>query len=151
MKKALPNAESGGWQVCAGCGQPIDRPRATYVLSFLVTDATGGVYVSAFGEQAQSLLGDTPADELKALVDRGELKAYDAVFAKHNFRSYTFRLRAKLDNYIGVSAGLSWRRCYAHAYARCQFRFVSRAFCFARDFPVSPLVHVCMRARVCRF
>jgi hypothetical protein len=53
-------------------------------------------------------LGGTKANELKQLLDTGNITEYEAVFTKHNFKTYVFRLHAKLDDYQSrVSFSLS--------------------------------------------
>ena len=101
MKKAVRDETSGGWQDCQACHQRIDRPVARYVLSMLITDASGGTYVSAFGEQAEQLLGGTRAEDLKIMIERQQHTEYDAVFARHIFGSFLFKLHVKLDDYVG--------------------------------------------------
>lgn len=120
MKKALRDDATGGWQDCQACRQRIARPVARYALSILITDASGGTYASAFGEQAEQLLGGTRADDLKGMIERQQHTEYDAVFARHLFGSFLFKLQVKRDDYVSDNGGFSGGGFASEPRARCQ-------------------------------
>ena len=60
--------EDGAGFSCEACGWTGDKCTYRYILQMAIQDATSTGYVTAFNEQAASILGKS-ADELKALKD----------------------------------------------------------------------------------
>ncbi|KND02596.1 replication factor-a protein 1 (rpa1) [Spizellomyces punctatus DAOM BR117] len=87
---------STGWR-CEKCDKLYPNPSYRYILSLSISDHTGGMWLQAFNETAQSLLGKS-ADELVQLKDM-DPAAFAAVLAAPNFRIYDFKVRAKAETY----------------------------------------------------
>lgn len=104
-RKTLPTGD--GWQCSAGHAVATASPR--YVLRLQIADATmGGIYVTAFDEQAQTILG-VPAQELHDLEAKAQEGHHDvhfeieAIFKRATLRRWAVRLRSQLEDYNGKS------------------------------------------------
>jgi len=93
--------EDGAGFSCEACGWTGDKCTYRYILQMAIQDATSTGYVTAFNEQAASILGKS-ADELKALKDVSQ-DEYDAVLALAAWRPFNMRVRGKMDTYNDVS------------------------------------------------
>ena len=98
-KKVVGDEASG--HSCENCGWSGPECTYRYILPLMTLDATGVNYMTAFNEQATTLLG-MPADQLKKLKD-SDTSAYDAVLAKATWRRYVFRVRGKMDTYNQIT------------------------------------------------
>ncbi|KAI9099508.1 hypothetical protein DFS34DRAFT_617799 [Phlyctochytrium arcticum] len=85
-----------GWR-CEKCDRVYPNPSYRYILSITVSDHSGQVWLQAFNETAEILLGKT-ADEMVQIKDANQ-DDYDALCAAANFKSYTFKIRAKAETY----------------------------------------------------
>jgi replication factor A1 len=99
-KKVTDLGDGTGW-MCEKCNITHDRPEYRYIMSINVNDHTGQMWLSCFDETARAIMGKT-ADELmeyKEQDDEGGAARVDAAFDAANFRKWSFRCRAKMDNY----------------------------------------------------
>lgn len=70
----------------------------SYILGLNVSDHTGQTWLSAFNEQALPILGNVSANELVALKDQDQTR-YEQVVQSAVFKTYNFKVRAKMENY----------------------------------------------------
>jgi len=89
--------ESGDGYRCEKCAKDNTDFRWRMMLSFNLGDATDNSWASCFQEQGERLLG-VKSDELGYLLENDEEK-YNAIFAEATFKTWSFRMRAKEDNY----------------------------------------------------
>jgi replication factor A1 len=82
---------------CVRCNQSFPECEYRYILSFLANDHTGAQWIGTFNDQANTLMGK-PASELMKLQEANDA-TLDQCFDDANFRTYTFRVSAKLDTY----------------------------------------------------
>ncbi|EGT31912.1 hypothetical protein CAEBREN_17155 [Caenorhabditis brenneri] len=82
---------------CEKCNKTMRHFKWLYMMQFELSDETGQVYVTAFGDNATKVVGRTAAEvgELKE-TKPGE---YNAVFEKLKFVSKMWRLRCKMETY----------------------------------------------------
>lgn len=64
-----------------------------------ICDWTGNQWISMFQDQAEFLLGATAADVGKSRDDYASAPTYDEYFRKPLFKTYNFRIRAKMDTF----------------------------------------------------
>uniref|UniRef100_A0A7S2JN56 Replication protein A subunit n=1 Tax=Cyanoptyche gloeocystis TaxID=77922 RepID=A0A7S2JN56_9EUKA len=95
-KKKVTGDENNGWR-CEKCDKSYDRPKYRYMLSLSLNDSTAGCWVSAFGDDGTKILGLT-ADDLQALKENNPAE-YDRVFSEALFKSYIFKIKAKMETY----------------------------------------------------
>ncbi|CAL2032706.1 unnamed protein product [Caenorhabditis brenneri] len=89
--------ESDGDFRCEKCNKTMRHFKWLYMMQFELSDETGQVYVTAFGDNATKVVGRTAAEV-------GELKEvnpdeYNAVFEKLQFIPKMWRLRCKMETY----------------------------------------------------
>jgi replication factor A1 len=89
--------EPDQWR-CENCDKSWPRPSYRYVLQICVSDHTGQKWISAFDESARVIMGHS-ADELQQLKDDGDETKFTKMIEDATCRSWSFRCRAKLDNY----------------------------------------------------
>ncbi|KAL4223084.1 60S acidic ribosomal protein P1 [Mactra antiquata] len=82
---------------CEKCQQEYPNYKWRMILSANLCDHTGQQWVTCFQESAEYILG-IKADELGHLKSTNE-NQFDQVFVDANFKSYIFRLRAKVETY----------------------------------------------------
>jgi replication factor A1 len=63
-----------------------------------VSDHTGQTWLSAFNETAGPILGGIDANQLIKMKDDDSV-AYNKVFEESNYKTYVFKVRAKMENY----------------------------------------------------
>ena len=98
-KKVIGDEASG--HNCESCGWSGAECNYRYILPMVVMDAEATIIATAFDAQAQAILGKT-AGEMKAL-QAADTAAYDAVFAKAQWKPSLIRMRAKMESYQGNS------------------------------------------------
>ncbi|KAK5658564.1 hypothetical protein OQA88_1957 [Cercophora sp. LCS_1] len=95
-KKVIDNND-GTWR-CEKCNMNHGRPQWRYIMSVSVNDHTGQLWLSIFDDHARVIM-DKTADELQEMKESGDDAAFSAEFEAANCKKYTFRVRAKMDNY----------------------------------------------------
>jgi len=106
MYKACPSAECNkkvieegdGAYRCEKCNKTYPDFKYRLMLLTNLADFTGNQWVTCFQETAQVLL-NTTADNLGQLKDSGDEQGFDQIFLHSNFKTYTFRIRAKMETY----------------------------------------------------
>jgi len=91
------NENGDGTFRCEKCAKDNTDFRWRMMLSFNLGDATDNTWASCFQEQGERLLG-VKSDELGHFLENDEEK-YNAVFAEATFKTWSFRMRVKEDNY----------------------------------------------------
>ncbi len=94
--KKVVEEEPGEWR-CARCEKSHPKPEHRYIMSVNVSDHTGQIWLSCFDDVGRLIMGMT-ADQLMELRDNDD-KAASEVFQEANCKTYTFKCRAKMDNY----------------------------------------------------
>ncbi|KAG8590178.1 hypothetical protein GDO81_006669 [Engystomops pustulosus] len=82
---------------CEKCDKEFPNFKYRLILSANIADFGENQWITCFQESAESILGQNAA-YLGELKEKNE-QAYDEVFQNANFRSYTFRVRVKLETY----------------------------------------------------
>ncbi|KAJ3352774.1 Replication factor A protein 1 [Allomyces javanicus] len=104
-----------GWR-CEKCSVEHDAPEYRYIMTINVTDATGQVWLQAFNEAAQTILGKT-ASELNYLKEANPAE-HDQVVQEAMFRPMRFRVRVKQETFQDEARA-------RHAIMECQHLDVS--------------------------
>eukprot|EP00090_Calanus_glacialis_P036968 TRINITY_DN6328_c0_g1_i1.p1 TRINITY_DN6328_c0_g1~~TRINITY_DN6328_c0_g1_i1.p1 ORF type:complete len:623 (-),score=183.87 TRINITY_DN6328_c0_g1_i1:129-1997(-) len=90
--------ESGdGTYRCEKCARDKTTFKWRIMLQINMADATDNTWASCFQETAEKILG-VKSDELGYWLETDEEK-YNAVFQEATFKTYSFRMRVKEDNY----------------------------------------------------
>ncbi|KAM9319279.1 replication protein A 70 kDa DNA-binding subunit [Gastrophryne carolinensis] len=82
---------------CEKCDKEFPNFKYRLILSANIADFGENQWITCFQESAESILGQN-AMYLGELKEKNE-QAYEEVFQNANFRSYTFRIRVKLETY----------------------------------------------------
>ncbi|XP_053313074.1 replication protein A 70 kDa DNA-binding subunit [Spea bombifrons] len=82
---------------CEKCDKEFPNFKYRLILSANIADFGENQWITCFQESAESILGQNAA-YLGELKEKNE-QAYEEVFQNANFRSYTFRVRVKLETY----------------------------------------------------
>ncbi|XP_056416155.1 replication protein A 70 kDa DNA-binding subunit [Hyla sarda] len=82
---------------CEKCDKEFPNFKYRLILSANIADFGENQWITCFQESAESILGQNAA-YLGELKEKNE-QAYEEVFQNANFRSYTFRIRVKLETY----------------------------------------------------
>ncbi|KAI5926981.1 replication factor-A protein [Camillea tinctor] len=94
-KKVIDQGD-GTWR-CEKCDIAHARPQYRYIMSVNVNDHTGQMWLSCFDDVGRSIMGMS-ADELMELKENDEDRV-SAIFEGANCAKFSFRCRAKMDNY----------------------------------------------------
>ncbi|XP_078080799.1 replication protein A 70 kDa DNA-binding subunit [Mustelus asterias] len=105
MYQACPTAEcnkkvidqQNGLYRCEKCDREFPNFKYRMILSVNLADFGENQWVTCFQETAESILGQN-ANYLGDLKDSNE-QAFEEIFQNANFRSYTCRIRVKLETY----------------------------------------------------
>uniref|UniRef100_A0A8C5MQF7 Replication protein A subunit n=1 Tax=Leptobrachium leishanense TaxID=445787 RepID=A0A8C5MQF7_9ANUR len=89
--------QQNGLYRCEKCDKEFPNFKYRLILSANVADFGENQWITCFQESAESILGQNAA-YLGELKDKNE-QAFEEVFQNANFRSYTFRIRVKLETY----------------------------------------------------
>jgi len=81
---------------CEKCRKNV-QPTLRFLLSFSVSDHTGGAWLSAFNDVAEQLLGKT-AQQLSVLKETSP-QAFEEIFQAVLLKQFKFRVRAKMESY----------------------------------------------------
>ncbi|XP_041439246.1 replication protein A 70 kDa DNA-binding subunit-like [Xenopus laevis] len=82
---------------CEKCNKEFPNFKYRLILSANIADFGENQWITCFQESAESILGQN-ATYLGELKEKNE-QAFDEVFQNANFRSYTFRIRVKMETY----------------------------------------------------
>lgn len=94
--KKVVNTDIGQWR-CERCDKTHDRPEWRYIAPVNVSDHTGQLWLSCFDEVGRMIMGMS-ADELMDLKENDE-KAAQKAFEDANCKMWSFRCKAKMDNF----------------------------------------------------
>jgi replication factor A1 len=86
----------GVWR-CERCDISHPKPEWRYIMSLNVSDHTGQIWLSCFDDVGRMIMGMT-ADKVMELKENDEKEAGD-VFQSANCQTFTFKCRAKMDNF----------------------------------------------------
>ncbi|XP_069339593.1 replication protein A 70 kDa DNA-binding subunit isoform X1 [Eulemur rufifrons] len=89
--------QQNGLYRCEKCNREFPNFKYRMILSVNIADFQDNQWVTCFQESAEAILGQNTA-YLGELKDKNE-QAYEEVFQNANFRSFTFKIRVKLENY----------------------------------------------------
>jgi replication factor A1 len=95
--KKVVEVDPGSWR-CEKCERNFPKPQYRFVLMFNVSDHTGSIWLNCFDDHARIIMGRT-ADEMNELKESEETKQVEQIFQEANCKSYSFRVKAKMDNY----------------------------------------------------
>lgn len=90
--------ESGDEWVCDKCNKAMDKPMYRYILSLNVGDATGSVWLTAFNEAAELIMGMSADDLTEIQTNQGDTE-FAAAIQQATGKQYSFRCRSKQEIY----------------------------------------------------
>jgi len=88
----------GKWH-CERNGKTYDRPQRRYILSMVVMDFSGNHWVTAFNNEAETLLDGATADELYEYRSKGDDNSYKDALMSAQFKQCLLRLRCKTESW----------------------------------------------------
>ncbi|KAG5366436.1 Replication factor A protein 1 [Yarrowia sp. B02] len=94
-KKVIENGDE--W-LCEKCSKTMDKPLYRYILSINVGDATGSMWLTAFNEPAEVIMGMT-ADQLTEIQTSQSDDDLERAVHKVTGKQYTLRCRSKQEFY----------------------------------------------------
>ena len=94
--KKVVQEDSGQWR-CEKCNKTFPKPEYRYIMSMNVSDHTGQMWLSCFDDVGRMIMGMS-ADQLNELRENDE-KAAGEAFQDAICQTFTFRCRAKMDNF----------------------------------------------------
>lgn len=94
--KKVVEVDPGQWR-CERCDKIHDKPEYRYIMSTNVSDHTGQIWLSCFDEVGRLVMGMS-ADQLMDMKENDE-KAAAEVFQDANCQTWTFKCKAKMDNF----------------------------------------------------
>lgn len=89
--------EHDGEYRCEKCNKSSNKFKWLYMMQFELSDETGQVYATAFGDSAAKVVGKT-AEEIGKLKDEMP-EEYEAIFESLQFVPKMWRLRCKMETY----------------------------------------------------
>ncbi|KAB1264982.1 Replication protein A 70 kDa DNA-binding subunit [Camelus dromedarius] len=89
--------QQNGLYRCEKCDREFPNFKYRMILSVNIADFQENQWVTCFQESAEAILGQSTA-YLGELKEKNE-QAFEEVFQNANFRSFTFRIRVKLETY----------------------------------------------------
>ncbi|KAF2487215.1 hypothetical protein BDY17DRAFT_244244 [Neohortaea acidophila] len=95
--KKVVEVETGQWR-CEKCDMTFDAPEHRYIMSINVSDHTGQIWLSAFNETGEQVMG-MKANDLVTLREEGEEKKVADTFNDALCKTYIFRCKAKMDTF----------------------------------------------------
>jgi replication factor A1 len=90
--------QGGGEFYCEKCGKAYTKCNHRYIMSMMVSDATGTQWVSSFNEIGEKILG-LSADTLAEKKVQGDDLAIEETVHQALFKLYNFKLRCKVEVY----------------------------------------------------
>ena len=94
--KKVIEVEEGQWR-CERCDKAYPKPEHRYVMSINVSDHTGQLWLSCFNDVGRLIMGMS-ADQLAELAET-DTRASGNVFQDANCNTWSFKCRAKMDNF----------------------------------------------------
>lgn len=95
-KKKLIEMNNGFYK-CDKCNKDVMQGDHRMILNFCISDSTNSVWVTAFHEEAEKLIGKN-AKDLADMKDQNE-EEFEETIGSLNFKTFQFRLRTKMDNF----------------------------------------------------
>lgn len=89
--------QGNGMYRCEKCNKEFPNYKWRMILSVNLADHTGNQWVTCFQDSAECIL-NVKADDLGNMKDTNEAQ-FDQVFTEANFKTYIFKLRAKVETY----------------------------------------------------
>ncbi|KAF1766612.1 hypothetical protein GCK72_006570 [Caenorhabditis remanei] len=89
--------ETDGEYRCEKCNKSMNKFKWLYMMQFELSDETGQVYVTAFGDTAAKVVGKTAA-EIGDLKEENP-EEYNGVFERIQFAPKMWKLRCKMETY----------------------------------------------------
>lgn len=89
--------QANGYYRCEKCQQEFPNYKWRMILSVNLADHTDTQWATCFQDSAEAILGKTGA-ELGTMKEQDEA-AYDQVFSAATFKSFIFKMRAKMETY----------------------------------------------------
>lgn len=97
-KKKMIDMNNGTYR-CEKCNEDYDRFVWRIILSFSIADHTKNMYIQAFQDEAQILLGDQfNIQDLGNLFETNQTEFEDAI-RTINFKTYIFKVKAKMEHF----------------------------------------------------
>lgn len=94
--KKVIQETNGEWR-CEKCDKTMPRPIFRYVLNMTINDFTGSIWVSAFNESGETILGIT-ADELHDISTEDE-SLREEIMNNRTRQDLVFKIRSKSETY----------------------------------------------------
>ncbi|KAJ5214791.1 Replication factor A protein 1 [Penicillium chermesinum] len=94
--KKVTELDPGQWR-CEMCDKTHSKPEYRYIMPISVSDHTGQLWLSCFDDTGRLVMGMT-ADDLMQLRE-DDPTAFGEVFQEANCRTWSFRCRARIDNF----------------------------------------------------
>jgi replication factor A1 len=94
--KKVTDMGDGTWR-CEKCDMTHPKPEYRYIMSVNVNDHTGQMYLSCFDDVGRLIMG-TSGDQLMELKEN-DSSAAQRVFEDANCKTFTFKVRAKMDTF----------------------------------------------------
>jgi len=89
---------NGGWY-CSRNNKRYDTYEPRWIIRFCANDFSGQQWMSAFNDQATSVLNGKSAREAEEYLLHGQQDEYEKIFQNACFHKHIFRVRAKSDTY----------------------------------------------------
>lgn len=99
-KKMTERDEGSGEYYCEKCSETYYNCKHCLILQVSVTDASGSIWSSIFGEDGEKLMG-YEAEELYNLLQQGNQKRYEDAFKAVEYKPMVFKLATKVNEYQG--------------------------------------------------
>jgi len=115
--KKVSTSDVDGSVHCDKCNRTYGEggiPR--YILNFIICDYSGSCWITAFNEQAEQIL-EVSASKLQEYKMQGNEAAFEAVFQRAVFKSFVFKIRAKMEQ------GMDEQRVRCHAVGAAQIDY----------------------------
>jgi len=104
--KKVVETDPGQWR-CERCDKTWDKPQHRYIMALNVSDHTGQLWLSVFDNEGRMIMGKS-ADEVQELKDNDDKNAIDALFLDAAYKSFVFRVKAKMDNFRDEQRYIDW-------------------------------------------
>ena len=98
--KKVVGDEMSGFN-CESCGWAGDECAYRYIAPLQILDADGSSIMTAFNDQATSIIG-AKADDMKKLKDTNP-KEYEQSLSNAAWKQYVLRVRGKMETYNGIT------------------------------------------------
>ena len=95
---------------CPSNGQTYSNCEHRYIANIMISDETGGVWVTAFNEQATRVIGHT-ASEMNELREQGNYDKFENIIGKAKYKQCLYTLSIKNEVYQGKKKEMYINRC----------------------------------------